>query len=754
MKARTQKLSAAAALLAAPLLAAAVPGVSVRDLALLPGGSRAFAFAVDEDGRAVGVSEVQFPDAYGTYYYTHRAVRWSPEGAATDLGTLPGGTSSSANGTRGGRVVGWSNMEIGGVCCYGRPFVWTEAGGMRALPVPTDASQWGNGDARAVNTAGQVAGTAYYPLATGGYEFHATRWEADGSYRDLGTLGGSFAFASGINDAGQVVGYGYIAGGSYHAFRWTEAGGMQDLGTLPGGYSSYATAINATGHVVGYGSTYVNGRWDERAFLWTPEGGMQDLGAPPLPAGYSPYSVALGIDDQGRVSGFAYFAQADGSVRLRAFLWENGTWTDLGGPEGGSSYGRGMNNQGQIAGIKCSSSCTAALWTVSFAGSGPGATPTGSNVAVTPTDATTGAASPATITFDQVTGAGETTVISGTMGGSGSPVSPSAADFKLGNPPTYYDISTTATFTGSATICIDYSAASYGNESKLKLLHFENGAWVDITTSLDTSTKTICGTTTSFSPFLVAEQNLAPMVTSLSLPSAPIAVNNSASLSARFTDENRGDVHTASVNWEGTTSAGSVTEPSATEAGTVAGSHTYTAPGVYTIQVPVTDAGLSGSRSSVLDIPAYIVVYDPTAGFVTGGGWISSPEGACKLSTCTDQTVGKATFGFVSRYKPGATTPSGNTEFQFKAGGLHFKSSSYQWLVVSGKRAQYKGEGTVNGSGSYGFLITAIDDATDQFRIKIWDKASGDVVYDNRMGELEDSDAATPLGGGSIVIHK
>jgi hypothetical protein len=41
----------------------------------------------------------------------------------------------------------------------------------------------------------------------------------------------------------------------------------------------------------------------------------------------------------------------------------------------------------------------------------------------------------------------------------------------------------------------------------------------------------------------------------------------------------------------------------------------------------------------------------------------------------------------------------------------------------------------------------------DRFRIKNWDLATGDVVYDNHMGSSEDSAASTALGGGSIVIH-
>jgi hypothetical protein len=58
-------------------------------------------------------------------------------------------------------------------------------------------------------------------------------------------------------------------------------------------------------------------------------------------------------------------------------------------------------------------------------------------------------------------------------------------------------------------------------------------------------------------------------------------------------------------------------------------------------------------------------------------------------------------------------------------------------------------------------MLTAIDEKltpstdVDLFRIKIWDKDNGDaIVYDNQMGDADDADPATVLGGGSIVIHK
>ena len=136
-----------------------------------------------------------------------------------------------------------------------------------------------------------------------------------------------------------------------------------------------------------------------------------------------------------------------------------------------------------------------------------------------------------------------------------------------------------------------------------------------------------------------------------------------------------------------------------------------------------------------------------------------SPAGACQLSSLCATAFGRANFGFVSRYQRGASVPTGNTEFDFQAGQFRFKSTSYEWFVIAGARAQYKGEGTVNGSGRYGFLLTAIDGdvngggGVDRVRLKVWDLASGTVVYDNQAGALDDTDSSTPLGGGNVVIH-
>lgn len=62
--------------------------------------------------------------------------------------------------------------------------------------------------------------------------------------------------------------------------------------------------------------------------------------------------------------------------------------------------------------------------------------------------------------------------------------------------------------------------------------------------------------------------------------------------------------------------------------------------------------------------------------------------------------------------------------------------------------------GIVNNKGNYDFILTAIDGSPDKFHIKIWDKASGEVIYDNQLGAEDTADPATIIQGNSIVIHK
>ncbi|MES1245073.1 MAG: PKD domain-containing protein [Acidobacteriota bacterium] len=243
--------------------------------------------------------------------------------------------------------------------------------------------------------------------------------------------------------------------------------------------------------------------------------------------------------------------------------------------------------------------------------------------------------------------------------------------------------------------------------------------------------------------------NVAPVVGPISAPSGPSAVNTVLSASATFTDPGVRDTHTAVWDWnDGSTSAGTVLETGSAKS--VRGTHIYTASGVYTVKLTVTDKDGGASTVSY----QYIVIYNPDGAFVTGGGWLTSPEGAYPADP---SLTGRANFGFVSKYKTGQTVPTGQTQFQFQIANLSFQSETYEWLVVAGARAEYKGVGKINGAGSYGFLITAVDGqisgggGSDKLHMKIWDRASGRIVYDNQIGGT--GEATTSIQGGSIVIH-
>jgi hypothetical protein len=124
------------------------------------------------------------------------------------------------------------------------------------------------------------------------------------------------------------------------------------------------------------------------------------------------------------------------------------------------------------------------------------------------------------------------------------------------------------------------------------------------------------------SPGLYLE-NVPPQVGPIAAPTDPAQRGTAIQVSANFTDPDARSNHTAVWVWgDGSSSPGNINETKT--AGSVSGAHTYTAAGVYTVTLTVTDVvGVSGRVEF-----RYIVVYDPSGGFVTGGGWINSPGGA------------------------------------------------------------------------------------------------------------------------------
>ncbi len=230
--------------------------------------------------------------------------------------------------------------------------------------------------------------------------------------------------------------------------------------------------------------------------------------------------------------------------------------------------------------------------------------------------------------------------------------------------------------------------------------------------------KKVAPTLTSIDPIV----NRKPAIVSATGPTSPVQAGRSATVTAGFRDADVGDTHTCTIDWkDGTDPAAGVVDGTTCRA-----EHTYAKAGIDRPVITVTDND-GGSDSATLP---ELIVYDRAAGPALGAGLITSAAGAYPAEP---GLTGKAVFSFGALYLKGATVPSGQATFDFGAAKLKFRSSGSDWLVVTGSKADYQGSGTVNGSGGYAFRITATD-GPDTFRIRIWKKSTGDVVYDNATG--------------------
>jgi len=220
-------------------------GNLVEDLGVLDGSSEGF--DINEAGVTVGSSPTR--DNFVRHAFMH-----TDAGGMVDI--APAWNASAFDINEVGQIAGSASVGA---------FLWSPGTGLQPLGT-VDGFAFGHG--MAVNISGQVAGFA--TSASGNVE-RVFRYTDGLGLVDLGGVGETNV-VWGMNARGEFVGEGRPSSGLKRAFVYTDEGGLQALNDLidasPQWFLLLASDINDAGQIVGYGFDNVTGQ--TRAFRLSP----------------------------------------------------------------------------------------------------------------------------------------------------------------------------------------------------------------------------------------------------------------------------------------------------------------------------------------------------------------------------------------------------------------------------------------------------------------------------------------------------
>ena len=248
-------------------------------LPTLPGGNNATTYGVNDRGQAIGYSENGTRDSTCstvTPYQVLRfeAVTWGPKGKIQELHPLPGDTVGFANGVNNsGQVVGASGLcsNTSAITVTSpHAVLWEEDGSAIDLGHLEGTAPGLYNMANSINDRGEVVGAAQSTDGT----IHAFLWTKETGMQDYGAFPGVNAtvppVVNTINNKGEIVGVAIdFSTGAETALIW-QGKAPVDLNTLippdSGWYLQCAQGINDAGEISGFG--LING--EVHAFLATP----------------------------------------------------------------------------------------------------------------------------------------------------------------------------------------------------------------------------------------------------------------------------------------------------------------------------------------------------------------------------------------------------------------------------------------------------------------------------------------------------
>jgi len=278
---------------------------------------------INDRGEVVGFAETSVLDPDGEDMCAFRTMKtchpflWR-DGHIMALPTLGGNNGQASAINNRGQIVGISETTVQDSGCSpskpGKiisPVFW-ERGEVRALHTVAGDP---DGFVQGINDRGQAVGSSgtCANIAT-----HAVLWENDNAF-ELPNLGHDGNDAYAINDHGQAVGYVSTTDGStIVASLWPNGahGAVTNLGILPGDGAAFATGINNRGQVVG--STFNSTGW-HRGFIWQ-DNVMTDLNTL-IPKDSNLFiNAASNINERGQISGMATVMSGPDEGKIHAIL--------------------------------------------------------------------------------------------------------------------------------------------------------------------------------------------------------------------------------------------------------------------------------------------------------------------------------------------------------------------------------------------------------------------------------------------------